>query len=114
MKTESASGGQEKDGTATVVPIRPQSTVADYPGRGQGEPPGGGMIGERVAKLESDVEHIELHISEIKVDVKEIKSGLSKLANRAALASGGFAVAMAFLGWFVYARSEAILKFLAQ
>ncbi|MBF4186953.1 hypothetical protein I1S38_21545 [Serratia ureilytica] len=50
--------------------------IGDFP-RHRGGGGGGDMLEPRVAKLEADVEHIKINMSEVRADVREIKASAS-------------------------------------
>lgn len=73
------------------------------------DPPGGGGLEARVARLESDVEYIKRDLSEIKTDVRAIAGKVDKINLRLAYATGALFGGSLLAGWLVSGKLDTIL-----
>lgn len=81
---------------------------------GSGNPPGGGDVEVRVARLESDIEYIKRDIAEIKADVRQAASDIGSIKLLLGTFGGGLAVALAILAWIANNRFDTIIQMLAK
>lgn len=81
---------------------------------GNGTGNGGDDMQARVARLESDVEHIKQDIAEIKADVRQAASDIGSIKLLLGTFGGGLTVAIAIFAWVANNRFDAIIQMLTK
>lgn len=81
---------------------------------GPSDPPGGGEMEARVARLETHVEYIRRDLDDMKADVKEIHSDLTSIKRRMAYLGGAGFVVAAIFAWVINNRFDQVVSMLTK
>lgn len=80
---------------------------------GGGNPPEGGSMEARVAKLETHVEYIRRDLDTMSDDLKEVKVDLLSIKRRIAYFSGAGFIVVGIVGWILNNRFDQVVALLA-